>query len=255
MKIYPYRFVFRWLKRLVVVVLALWAAYSALLVLAATAIWFWVAPQVPDLQTLLLEPIKASKNCAAHQSASSTSLPRWRIEAFAAVESPEGLNPFGIPSSRLVTFFIAAPISFVLRTRVLSPSRGASESLASKLNSGPEFPNHTLLRAIRQLVLSDIIEMNLDEETIGREVLARSYFGKGGNGLECAAVERYNTTADKLTLGQFAMLIGLLKGPTIYDPESKKTAALERRNFVLDLWRDKGIATQEDVEKAKAEPL
>jgi hypothetical protein len=250
-----YKSISLWLRRLFLVAVVLWVGYSVLLILAATAIWFWVAPQVPDLRTVLLEPLKTSKICATLQSGFSTSLPRWRIDALAAVESPEGLNPFGIPSSRLVAFFVAAPISYVLSSRVLFPSKSASEILASDLLYRRELNDRTVLKQLKTLVLSDIIEMNLDDETIGREVLARSYFGKGSNGLECAAGTRYNTSVDKLTLGQFAMLIGLLKGPTRFDPESKKAAALERRNFVLDLWHHKGIVTQEDVERAKAEPL
>jgi Transglycosylase len=247
----PYR-VMRWLNNLILVIVGLWCFFSATLIILVTALWLWVAFQLPDLQTLLNA---TPGTCKTDRSAIPTPLQRWRIDALAAVESPGGLNPFGTPTSRLIASLVVAPIVVVSGHKLFSPKKSASEALADNLSYRPDSKDRTLLALFKRLVLSDIVELRMSEEAIGKELLARSYFGKYAIGLDCAAAIRYNTTVDNLTLGRYAMLIGLMKAPTMFDPDKHKEAALERRNSVLDLWRDKGIATQADVEKAKLEPL
>jgi Transglycosylase len=244
-------FLFRWTKNLLLTVVGLWAFFSALLIATTIALWIWIASQLPELETLLKRPVA---KCKSSQPAATASLPQWRIDAYAAVESPGGLNPSGTPTLRLMLYLIAAPVMLIFDDKGRQKN-SASQLLAHNLMTYPDINERTLVSQFKRLVLSDIVETTMSEEAVVNELLARSYFGQGATGLECAARSRYNRNIENLSLAQFAMLVGLLKGPNNYDPDRHQEAALERRKTVLDIWRDQGIVTPEDVVRAKAEPL
>jgi membrane carboxypeptidase/penicillin-binding protein len=127
--------------------------------------------------------------------------------------------------------------------------------LADQLLNGVGALDRSVSSQFKRLVFSDIIEMNVSESEITEAYLARAYFGNMATGLGCAAMARYKKQVKDLTLAQFAMLIGLLKAPTAYEPLRHPEAAMKRRNEVLDIWLVNGIATEADVDRAKQEPL
>jgi membrane peptidoglycan carboxypeptidase len=121
--------------------------------------------------------------------------------------------------------------------------------------SGVGALDRTVSSQFKRLVFSDIIEVKMSGDEIAASYLARVYFGGGATGLACAATTRYKKKTEDLTLAQFAMLMGLLKAPTTYDPLRNPDEAKQRRDDVLDIWLASGIITQANVNQAKQEPL
>jgi penicillin-binding protein 1A len=221
-----------------------------IVMVSGLALWFWTASHLPDVQVLLkIDPPKCKVELTSNTE--KFTLPPWRIDALQAIESPNGLNPFAVPSLRMVGKLVKVALGF----RIERFQNNASELLARQL-SNDFLPNdHTIARIFKQLVLSDLIELKLSDDDIATALLNHSYFGQHATGLDCAAATRYNSTVEKLTLAQFAMLIGLLKAPTNYDPIKRPIEARERRNKVLDIWYERAITSQADTEAAKLEPL
>ena len=74
--------------------------------------------------------------------------------------------------------------------------------------------------------------------------------------LEKAAAKRYfNKELSELTTGEAALLVGLIPSPGNYNPFVNPGRARERRNLVLQVMHDQGYISDEDLAKAKAEPL
>lgn len=81
------------------------------------------------------------------------------------------------------------------------------------------------------------------------------YFGNGAYGVEAASKIYFNTSAKDLDLPRAALLVGLVKGPSVYDPFKDPQAALNRRNTVLGRMATTGAITQAEADAASAAPL
>src|SRR5262249_22111318 len=81
----------------------------------------------------------------------------------------------------------------------------------------------------------------------------RMDFGSGAYGIEAAAQRYFNTSADRLTLGQAALLAGMLKGPSRYSPISNKVRAGRRAGVVLDAMVASHKITPAQRDAAKAQ--
>src|SRR5207248_1747772 len=74
-------------------------------------------------------------------------------------------------------------------------------------------------------------------------------------GVGSAAHTYFNTTPEKLTVPQAALLAGMVNNPPAYDPWNHPEKATERRNLVLDRMVENRKLAAADAEKFKTEPL
>ncbi|GAB2497968.1 transglycosylase domain-containing protein [Nocardiopsis aegyptia] len=99
------------------------------------------------------------------------------------------------------------------------------------------------------------IEERMTKDEIMEGYLNLSYFGSGAHGIEIAARRYFSVPADDLDPAQAALLVGLVRGPSYYDPLANPEAALERRNMVLDRMAETGDLTVAEAEEYKASGL
>jgi len=103
------------------------------------------------------------------------------------------------------------------------------------------------------------IALQLERQVGKQEILARYlnvvFFGNNAYGIASAARTYFNTTPDQLTVSQAALLAGIVKSTTAFDPVDNPEAAIGRRNLVLDAMVDVGSISPAQGEAAKAEPL
>ncbi|MGH2730984.1 MAG: transglycosylase domain-containing protein, partial [Actinomycetota bacterium] len=97
-----------------------------------------------------------------------------------------------------------------------------------------ETAEKTLERKIREAALARQLEKRLSKEEILERYLNTVYFGHGAYGIQAAAKTYFGTGASDLSLGQGALIAGLIRAPEDYDPYDRRRAALKRRNIVLD---------------------
>jgi penicillin-binding protein 1A len=113
----------------------------------------------------------------------------------------------------------------------------------------------SLERKVREAILAMRLEDQMTKEQILERYLNIVYFGNGAYGVQAAAETYFQTNVQNLTLGQAALLAGIIRDPNDYDPLKYPEVAAERRRIALDRLRDVGRLAQADVDAALAEPL
>jgi penicillin-binding protein 1A len=110
---------------------------------------------------------------------------------------------------------------------------------------------------LKEWVLAVKLERNLTKNEILTLYLNTVPFGDNVYGIKNASMTFYNKTPDKVSVDEAAVLIGMLKGNTIYNPRSHPKKAKERRNVVLDQMEKYHYITEAQVAelKAKETPL
>jgi penicillin-binding protein 1A len=156
------------------------------------------------------------------------SLPPYVPAAFIAIEDRQfyrhfGFNPWGIIRS-----------GFYNMGHKNVPLRGGStitQQLARNLFLNPA---QNYKRKAQELILALWLEAKFSKKQILGLYMNRVYFGAGAYGIEAAAQRYFNKPASKLTLGEAALLAGMLKSPSHYSPTSDKARAERRATVVLD---------------------
>ncbi|HKJ94450.1 MAG TPA: penicillin-binding protein 1A [Gammaproteobacteria bacterium] len=113
----------------------------------------------------------------------------------------------------------------------------------------------TYLRKAREMLLALKIERELSKEQILQLYLNKIYLGQRAYGVGAAARVYYGVSVKDLTLAQMAMIAGLPKAPSGWNPIANPTRALERRGYVLGRMLDQGFINKTRYDKAMAAPI
>ena len=109
----------------------------------------------------------------------------------------------------------------------------------------------TYARKLRELRYAIAFEHKYSKDWILERYLNIAYFGDGAFGVQAAARHYFSKNASKLTLTEAAMLAGLVKNPTGYDPTNFPDRAFERRNTVIDRMAELHVITDAEATTAK----
>lgn len=112
-----------------------------------------------------------------------------------------------------------------------------------------------LITKIKEWTVAIQIERSYTKKEILTMYLNTVSFGRQTFGIKNAAETFFNVDTKDLTLNQGALLIGLLKGPSFYDPVKNPDAALFRRNTVLSQMVKSEFLAQSDRDKLAQESL
>ena len=110
-------------------------------------------------------------------------------------------------------------------------------------------------RKLEEMRLAVALEQRLTKQQILEGYLNVAYFGHRAYGIYAAAEVYFSKRPRDLTLPEAAMLAGLVKAPSAYDPARNAHAARERRDYVMDRMVPLGYATAGEVAKAARQPL
>ena len=113
----------------------------------------------------------------------------------------------------------------------------------------------TYQRKLNELRYAIAFEQRYSKDWILERYLNIAYFGDGAYGIQAAARHYFSEPASKLTLGQSALLAGLVKNPTGYDPTNYPAAAKNRRDTVIDRMAQLNVVSQSQAQAAKHRPL
>lgn len=117
----------------------------------------------------------------------------------------------------------------------------------------------TLSRKFNEILYALILEARYDKRTLLEAYFNQVYLGQRGNqaihGVSAASEFWFNRDLDALTTEQVALMIGMVKGPSFYDPRRHPQRARQRRDFVLGKLLQSNLIDQAEYQRALAAPL
>jgi membrane peptidoglycan carboxypeptidase len=114
----------------------------------------------------------------------------------------------------------------------------------------------TPTRKLREMRLALDLEKKLSKQDVLERYLNSAYFGHRAYGIHAAAEVYFSKIPADLSVGEAAMLAGLVQAPSSYDPAtSDQAAARERRDYVIQRMADLAYLSAEDAATARHEPI
>ena len=112
-----------------------------------------------------------------------------------------------------------------------------------------------LIMKSKEWIIATKLEMLYDKEEILTMYANTVDFGSNAFGIKTACKTYFNTTPAKITAEQAAVLVGMLKATTYYNPISHPENSLERRNVVLHNMMTHGDMTRAEFDSVSAIPI
>ncbi len=239
--------------------LATAGAGGGLLVLAAS--YLYLAPQLPpasqirevEYQIPLRIYSRDMKLISEYgekrrQPVSYDQLPQPLVQAILAAEDERFFSHNGVDLKGL----LRAAVELARYREIRSGGSTITMQVARNFFLGRE---QRFLRKFNEIVLAIQIERVLSKEEILELYLNKIYLGHRAYGAEAAAQVYYGKSISDLSVAQLAMIAGLPKAPSAYNPITNPERALLRRNWILFRMEETGALTHEERLSAQEAPV
>jgi len=181
-------------------------------------------------------------------------LPKGLAGALIATEDKQFYHHWGVDMARVFKAMVKNILALNLdREGASTITQQLSRNLYNLKSRGDKGLFNKITRKFRELITSVQLERNFTKREILELYLNVSYFGKGASGIESAAQTYFGKSASQLTVPEYTLLIGMLKGPGYYDPITNLDRALKRRDVVLGQMVKDGLITQASADQYHAE--
>jgi penicillin-binding protein 1B len=117
----------------------------------------------------------------------------------------------------------------------------------------------TIVRKLTEVVMAVLLDLHYEKDQILESYINEVYLGQEGpravHGFALAAQHYFGKPLQQLEPHEQALLIGMIKGPSLYNPQRNPERALQRRNVVLGVMAEQGVISAEQAQVAQAKPL
>ncbi len=211
-----------------------------------------------DLKSWRLDPVKiatlfgSGKNAAERLPMAIEQMPPLLVAGLQAVEdrnfkTHHGVDPLGLLRA----------IWTNLRGGELR--QGGSTLTQQLVKNTLLTPAQTIERKLKEMGLALLLERRFDKKTILEAYLNRVVLGQSGDqaiqGFPAASEFYFGRNLEDLKAQDIALLVGLLKATSAYDPRRNPESAARRRGIVLTQFLETGLINQEIFDAAKVAPL
>ncbi|MEE9302736.1 MAG: transglycosylase domain-containing protein, partial [Thiotrichaceae bacterium] len=251
-----------WINRFIRWVLGPALLLLTLGIVGLVFVWSYYTPQLPSEEELknsvsLQLPLRVyskEKKLIAEfgqyrrRPVKIAEVPENLTHAFIAIEDSRFYQHKGVDFYGVARAFVAA-----LKTRKIS--QGASTITMQVARNFFLDRRKKLERKIKEIFLANKIERIFSKDEIMELYLNKIFLGKRSYGVGSAAEVYYGKKVDELTLAQSAMIAGLPKAPSAYNPVINPKRAKIRRDYILQRMLTLKYIDQAEYNDAKAEPL
>ncbi|NQV73951.1 transglycosylase domain-containing protein [bacterium] len=170
------------------------------------------------------------------------------IQALLAAEDHRYFEHQGVDYKRLV--------GAAWNTFTGSPEGASTITMQLVRNYYPSVKNTSMAeRKTREILMSRRISKKFSKEETLELYFNTVAFGSNSFGIEAASKRFFSAKASDLTLSQASLLVGILKGPSKYNPFSNVSEAKSRRNLVINRMSSLGMISTEEADAALKAPL
>ena len=174
------------------------------------------------------------------------------VLALLSVEDKRFYQHWGIDFRSIARAFVAN----VMAGGTVQGGSTLTQQLIKNLFLSPE---RSLVRKINEALMAILIEIRYDKALILEAYLNEIYLGQSGSrqihGFELASQFYFSQPLNRLSKDQIALLVGIVKGPSWYDPRRHPERARQRRNQVLSLMRDLDVLNDRQLADMSSRPL
>ncbi len=236
-------------------------AFVALFGIGAAGLYFYLAPQLPSIEGLsdvrLQVPLRIYSSDGAllgefgekrRTPKALDDIPPLMKQAFLSAEDDRFFEHPGVDYQGILR------AAYVL---VSTGQRGQGGSTITMQLARNFYLSRekTYLRKLNEILLALKIERELSKEKILELYLNKIYLGNRSYGVAAAAQMYYGKTLEQLSLPEIAMIAGLPKAPSRYNPIVNPKRAVTRRNYVLSRMRQLGYIDEAAYQEAIAAPV
>lgn len=171
-------------------------------------------------------------------------IPKSLIDALIATEDRNfyyhpGIDPLGLLRASVANFRAG---------RVVQGGSTITQQVAKNVFLTPE---RSMGRKLREMLLAFKLEWSFTKNEILTIYLNRVYLGAGNYGIDAASRRYFGKPASEMTLGESAIIAGLLKAPSRFAPTSNPALSQKRAEQVIFNMADAGFISKEKALKAK----
>ncbi|WP_316230289.1 penicillin-binding protein 1A [Bradyrhizobium sp. SZCCHNR1051] len=229
-------------------------------VIALVGVVIWAGAHLPPIQSLEIPKrpptieivgydgtMLAQRGEMAGANVALKDLPPYLPKAFIAIEDRRFYQHFGIDPIGIAR----AVVANILHRGVSQGGSTLTQQLAKNLFLTQE---RTLARKLQEAELALWLERKYSKREILELYLNRVYFGSGAYGVEAAAQRYFGKSARQVTIGEAAMLAGLVKSPSRLAPNRNPEGAAKRAQTVLAAMAEAKFITDAQAQAQIAHP-
>ncbi|HLG84950.1 MAG TPA: penicillin-binding protein 1A [Bradyrhizobium sp.] len=220
----------------------------------------WAGAHLPPIQSLEIPKrpptieivgldgsVLAQRGEMAGANVALKDLPPYLPKAFIAIEDRRFYSHFGVDPVGI----LRAAVANLLHRGVSQGGSTLTQQLAKNLFLTQE---RTMLRKLQEAELALWLERKYSKTDILELYLNRVYFGSGAYGVEAASQRYFGKSAKNVTIGEAAMLAGLVKSPSRLAPNRNPEGAEARAKTVLAAMAEAKFITEAQAQAASAHP-
>ncbi len=179
-------------------------------------------------------------------------VPNTLVQGIQAIEDREFKHHHGVHWGGI----IRAAVKNIMAGKIV---QGGSTITQQLVKNKLRYDHQSWLRKLHEALAATLLENKLSKKQILEMYFNEVFWGQEGkvaiHGIVDAARFYFAKSVEQLNITEQAMLIGLLKGPSWYNPSRNPKRAINRRNVVLNVWYETGVIDQNQWQNAKNEPL
>jgi|AntRauTorcE11898_2_1112593.scaffolds.fasta_scaffold00362_5 penicillin-binding protein 1A len=230
-------------------------------IILASSLYLYLRPNLPPVQQLmdvkLQTPLRVYSNDnkliaefgeKRREPVTIEEIPQLQLQAFLAAEDSRFFDHFGVDIKGLTR----AALELVSTGSIQSGGSTITMQVAKNYFLTRD---RTFIRKFNEILLALQIERELSKDTIFELYLNKIYLGNRAYGLAAASRVYYDKPVNELSLAQMAMIAGLPKAPSAYNPLANPERALSRRNWILGRMQELGYITEDAQSLATEAPI